>query len=250
MKNYVSRVRELTVRSSACLALGLLIGGCASEPRAVVATQTYKMPPLTDFCAAAQRELTSSRVPARNVVIADGQQFAQVQPSIKPFETVQYVEYADSQRLKPRMISCKLHSVERIRAEYGAAAAGEVASCARLNRRTLDNVMSGLTDRQRKKMPFKGTIPVMLDPDEQMASELDWMQGFTMVQVDAGGTLHIRARGLRGDTTGNLKVRNAGDARGKQYCHLIAPDYLRRILIGEVQLPRSEFPANGQTAAR
>ena len=39
------------------------------------------------------------------------------------------------------MISCKLHSAERIRAEYGATAAGESTTCARLNRRTLDAVM-------------------------------------------------------------------------------------------------------------
>ena len=37
---------------------------------------------------------------------------------------------------------------------------------------------------------------------------------------------------------------------GRQYCHLIAPDYLKRILSGDVQLPKAEFPVNRQTAAR
>ena len=45
----------------------------------------------------------------------------------------------------PRMISCKLHSAQRIRTEYGATAAGEATSCARLNRRTLDAVMQALS---------------------------------------------------------------------------------------------------------
>ena len=76
---------------------------------------------------------------------------------MKPLETLQFVGYADPQRTKARMISCKLHSAERIRAEYGATAAGESTTCARLNRRTLDAVMLTLTDRQKKKMPFKGT---------------------------------------------------------------------------------------------
>jgi hypothetical protein len=232
---------------------GVLAAGCASEPTVVVGNKDALKPaPLTDFCSIAQKEIAAARVPARNVLVADGQRFTQAQPSIKPLETLQYVEYVDAQRQKARMISCKLHSVERIRAEYGAAAAGEAASCARLNRRTLDAVMAGLSDRQKKKMPFKSAIPVMLDPDDATVSELDWMQGFTMVQVDAGGTLHIRARALRADASGNVKVRNAAaaDARGKQYCHLIAPDYLRRILTGEVQLPKAEFRQNGQTAAR
>ena len=60
---------------------------------------------------------------------------------MKPLETLQYVGYADPQHTKARMISCKLHSAERIRAEYGATAAGESTTCARLNRRTLDAVM-------------------------------------------------------------------------------------------------------------
>jgi hypothetical protein len=37
---------------------------------------------------------------------------------------------------------------------------------------------------------------------------------------------------------------------GRQYCHLIAPDYLKRILTGEIQLPKAEFPQSAQTASR
>ena len=76
-----------------------------------------------------------------------------------------------------------------------------------------------------------------------------WLESFTMVQTDAGGTLRIRAKSLRGD--GNMRVSSkARAASGRQYCHLIAPDYLKRILIGEVQLPKAEFPDSGQTASR
>jgi hypothetical protein len=69
-----------------------------------------------------------------------------------------------------------------------------------------------------------------------------------MVQTDAGGTLRIRAKSLG---TGNMRVSSRpGAGSGRQYCHLIAPDYLKRILIGEVQLPKAEFPQSGQTASR
>jgi hypothetical protein len=67
-----------------------------------------------------------------------------------------------------------------------------------------------------------------------------------MVQTDAGGTLRIRAKSLG---TGNMRVSSKAGA-GRQYCHLIAPDYLKRILTGEVQLPKAEFPEGGQTASR
>jgi len=253
MDTNVRRWQELTARKMACLATGLavalVVAGCASDSRPTVVGQPFVLPALNDYCAIAQKEIAASRVPARNVLMTDWQAFSRASPSVKPLETMQYVGYADSQRTRPRMISCKLHSSERIRAEYGATAAGEASSCARLNRRTLDAVMLSLTDRQKKKMPFKGSIGVLLDPDEQATTEAQWLEAFTMVQTDAGGTLRIRAKSLRGD--GNMKVSSKARATsGRQYCHLIAPDYLKRILTGEVQLPKGEFPDSSQTASR
>lgn len=237
---------KLKARAVACLALGLAIAGCASDSRPVVIGQPMVVPTLNDYCANAQKEIATSRVPARNVLMTDYQAFSRASPSVKPLETLQFVGYADPQHTKARMISCKLHSAERIRAEYGATAAGESTTCARLNRRTLDAVMLTLTDRQKKKMPFKGTLGVLLDPDEQATSESQWLESFTMAQTDAGGTLRIRAKSLGG---GNMRVSSKA-GNGRQYCHLIAPDYLKRILTGEVQLPKGEFPESGQTASR
>jgi hypothetical protein len=248
MKSIIRGWPKLKLRSVACLALGVAAAGCASDKRPVVVGQPIVLPTLNDYCATAQKEVASSRVPARNVLVTDFQAFSRATPAVKPLETLQYVGYADPQRTKPRMISCKLHSADRIRAEYGATAAGESTTCARLNRRTLDAVMLSLTDRQKKKTPFKGTLGVLLDPDEQAMTESQWLESFTMVQTDVGGTLRIRAKSLG---TGNLRVSSkAGAGNGRQYCHLIAPDYLKRILTGEVQLPKAEFPESGQTASR
>jgi hypothetical protein len=248
MKSIIRGWPKLKLRSVACLALGVAAAGCASDKRPVVIGQPIVVPTLNGYCATAQKEVASSRVPARNVLVADYQAFSRAAPSVKPLETLQYIGYSDPQRTKARMISCKLHSADRIRAEYGATAAGESTTCARLNRRTLDAVMLSLTDRQKKKTPFKGTIGVLLDPDEQAANESQWLESFTMVQTDAGGTLRIRAKSLG---TGNMRVSSkAGAGAGRQYCHLIAPDYLKRILTGEVQLPKAEFPEGGQTASR
>jgi hypothetical protein len=231
----------------ACLA-GMLAAGCAGDPRPVVVGQKLAVPATPDYCTQAQKEIASARVPSRNVLVDDFQAFSRMTPSLQPFETVQFVQYADPQRAKPRMISCKLHSAEKIRAAYGATAAGESTTCARLNRRTLDAVMNSLSERQKKKMPFKGTIPILLDPDEQAGSEAQWLESFTMVQTDAGGTLRVRAKSLRGDS--NQRVSNKPSTGGRQYCHLIAPDYLKRILLGEVKLPAAEFPDAGRTVSR
>jgi hypothetical protein len=239
-------VRKLTVGSAACLGL-IALAGCAGKPDSVVIGAPPTLAPINDYCAAAQKEIASARVPARNVILNDYQAFARATPSVKPLETLQYTGYADDKRTKPRMISCKFTSSERIRSEYGATAAGEASTCARLNRRTLDAVMLTLTDRQKKKMPFKGAVPVMLEADEQATSEAQWLEAFTMVQADAGGTLRIRAKSL-GVAGPNVRVRTGGN--GRMACHLIAPEYLKRILIGEVQLPTPKFPDAKQTASR
>jgi len=249
MKPIIRSLAKLSFRSVACLAAGLVAAGCASDPRPVVVGQSMTLPALAEYCAIAQKEIATSRVTARNVLVGDYQAFSRASPSVKPLETLQYIGYADAQHTKARMISCKLHSAERIRAEYGGTAAGESTTCARLNRRTLDAVMLTLTDRQKKKMPFQGSIAVLLEPDELATSEAQWHEAFTMVQTDAGGTLRIRAKSLRSD--GGMRVSSkVNAANGRHYCHLIAPDYLKRILIGEVQLPKGEFPDRGQTASR
>jgi hypothetical protein len=244
MNSIVRRWQELKVRNVACLvagvAAGVLAAGCSSNPKPVVVGKAFTLPALNEYCSVAQKELASSRVPARNVLMTDYQSFSRASPQAKPLETMQYVAYSDSQHTRARMISCKLHSADRIRAEYGASAAGEPASCARLNRRTLDAVMASLTDRQKKKMPFKGTVPVMLEPDLQAANESEWLQEFTMVQTDAGGTLRIRAKSLGSPAAGTRSSTKSAGTR--QYCHLIAPDYLKRILVGEVQLPAAGMP--------
>src|SRR5262245_14855556 len=152
MDTNVRRWQELTVRKVACLATGLAlafgIAGCAGDSRPMVVGQPLVMPALNDYCAMAQKEIAASRVPARNVLMTDWQACSRASPSVKPLETMQYTGYADTQHTRPRMISCKLHSSERIRATYGATAAGEATTCARLNRRTVDSVMASLTDRQ------------------------------------------------------------------------------------------------------
>ena len=253
MKSIIRGLPELTARKLACLSLGLALAGCASDSRpVVVGQQPMAITSLNDYCAVAQKEIATSRVPARNVLVADYQAFSRASPSVKPLETMQFTGFADAQHTRARMISCKLHSAARIRSEYGATAAGEATSCARLNRRTLDAVMATMTEKQKKKMPFKGAVPVMLEPDLQATSEADWLETFTMVETDAGGTLRIRAKSL-GAGAAATRVSTRGGSKANdtvQYCHLIAPDYLKRILTGEVQLPKGEFANGSQTARR
>src|SRR3982751_2102695 len=100
MNTIIRNGSKLTAGTLACLALGAALTGCASDSRPVVVGQPMVIPTLNEYCASAQKEIATSRVAARNVLVADYQAFSRASPSVKPLETLQYVGYADPQHTK------------------------------------------------------------------------------------------------------------------------------------------------------
>ncbi len=188
---------------------------------------------MNDFCADRQRALTSTRIPVSNVVHTDHDAFVLSKPGVRPLETQQYVRYRDAARTQPEMISCKFKTADHIRAEYGPQAAGEPASCAYLNRRTLDAVLAGFSERQRQKLRYRGGNAVLIEADRMVTGGPNWLAPFEMVSVDLAGTLHIRSQSMRSDWTDPKFADTPVRFKGTHYCHLIAPDYLRRLLTAE-----------------
>src|SRR5881394_817102 len=90
MKTIIRGSAKLSFRRVACLALGLAAFGCASDPRPVVVGQLPVIPAVNEYCALAQKEIATSRVPAHNVIVTDYQAFSRASPSVKPLETLQY----------------------------------------------------------------------------------------------------------------------------------------------------------------
>ena len=95
MKRNVSGWAELTVRNVACLAFGAALAGCASDSRPVVVGQPVTVATIDDYCAAAQKDIANSRVPARNVIMTDYAAFSRATPSVNP-----------KTRRRPRGFSC------------------------------------------------------------------------------------------------------------------------------------------------
>ena len=82
MKTIIRNLPKLKLRSVACLALALAAAGCASDSRPVVVGQPMAVPTLNDYCAIAQKEIATSRVPARNMVVTDYEAFSRSTPSV------------------------------------------------------------------------------------------------------------------------------------------------------------------------
>jgi hypothetical protein len=215
----------------------LLTAGCvtssgapakASPPAAGPATTT------AEFCSEAQRVVANSRVPAVNTVYADRAAFVRSKASARPLETRQYAAPEAGPGSSPKMVSCKMKTADHIRTEHGADRAGADESCALLNQRTLDAVLGSLTRAERARARFGGAAGrIVVDPDRVVDNGGDWLEPFAIARLGPDGALHLQAKGMN---KGWLDPRYANaevQYRGVRYCHLVAPEYLRRLVLGD-----------------
>ncbi len=222
-----------TDRFALAALVSLLLGGCAGNPSTVPpARGSATTGPA--FCGDAQRFITGSRVVPVNVVYTEREVFVISKASARPLETRQFSAYEDEARTHPKMVSCKMKTADHIRTEYGADQAGADESCASINQRSLEAVQASLTRAERRRLRFGGRAAgIVMEPDELVDNGGDWLKPFAIAWVDEQGALHLKAKGMN---KGWLDPRYASaptPMRGVRYCHLVAPEYLRRMLLGD-----------------
>ncbi len=221
--------------AAACLLLGA--GSTGAQPAkagdaAFTATSAQ-------FCAEVQRRIAGTQQPLNNVVHDEFQSFVKSKPSVKPLETQQYVEYADASRTQPRRISCKLKTADHINAVYGNGAAATQENdnaCREMNRTTILAVFRSLDPGTRSRL----AVPphrFMLDGDENRIMGSGWIEPYAFAYAGADGTVHLHAKALLVKWD-DWRWQLAPDKfRGTHYCHLIAPEYARALMTGEVSAP-------------
>lgn len=193
------------------------------------------LPPVERYCAEVQHLIAGTSLPVVNVVHPDYTAFVKSKPKIRPLETEQYTTLDDAGR--PKIISCKMKTVDHLKAEYGEAAAGEDASCAAWNRRTWEAVLTGFTDKERRGLRFDEGRDVVFDLDVVTNQGQIWVLPFPIARVDPDGALHLLSKSMKNDWTDPRYADAPVLVRGTRYCHLVAPDYLRGLLLGEITLP-------------
>ncbi|MCS6947041.1 MAG: hypothetical protein NZM12_05450 [Steroidobacteraceae bacterium] len=202
------------------------LASCALQSNSPVASGLW---PIDRFCSEAQRVSAATPLRAANVIHGDFDAFVKSKPRIRPLETQQYhwFEAEGSARLK--MISCKMKTADHLRTEYGESQAGAEGTCAALNQRTIDLVLA-----QVRRPRFNR---VLTDPDELTTSGPVWLAPYEIAYRGADGALHVKSKGMRNDWLDPRYLDAPPQFRGTRYCHLIAPEYLRRILLGETPVP-------------
>jgi hypothetical protein len=192
------------------------------------------MSALDTFCADAQALLSNARPRATNVVHTDYDAFVKSKPAVRPLETQQYAWYTPGPEPRLRMISCKMKTADHVRAEYGADAAGEEGECSRLLSLTLDAVRRGFSDAERRRLKFERGQRVVIDPEFRVSMGPVWLEPYSLAYLADDGALHLKSKGMRNDWLDPRLATTPPQFKGTRYCHLIAPGYLRAMLLGEV----------------
>ena len=95
-------------------------------------------------------------------------------------------------------------------------------------------VLGSLTQAERRRAKFGGASGrIVVDADLVVDNGGDWLKPFAIARLDADGALHLQAKGMN---KGWLDPRYANaevQYRGVRYCHLVAPEYLRRLVPGQ-----------------
>lgn len=197
-----------------------------------------------DFCAAVQNVLAGTALAPKNTIHTDWIAFRKSKPSIQPLETQQFVEYEDAAGKRPKRISCKTKTWDQIRDVYGADAAreGGAASCRDVNRDTIMTAWRAMTPAERARAAHPPQR-IMLDGDDNVIMGSRWVEPYAFVYRGADGRVHLQAKTIEvGFKEWPWRLAPA-QFRGTYYCHLIAPEYARRVILGEVQVTATATPA-------
>lgn len=190
------------------------------------------IPAVADYCLAAERVVTRTRIPMRVEIQPDFDAFVKSKALIEGPTLQQLGWTAPDGRLLA--ISCKLKSTDHLVATFGPGVAGPDGSCQDMNR-----ALYALVAREVSEPVFRR---VVFDPAETVVNEAnpgmtgpDWLAPFTLTGRDPDGALRIRTKGFVVNFTdprfAGLPVR----FRGVHYCHFIAPEHLRDLLEGRAE---------------
>jgi hypothetical protein len=194
-----------------------------------------------DFCVRVQQLLAGTgMIPDSNTVYTDYQAFRASKTGVRPLTNHQYVMLEPGVPNSPMRVSCKIKTPDHLNAEYGPGTANDQAlGCIDVNRDTARRVYAGLNSEEIKRVRFTATR-LVFEPDISTFMGSSWVGEFPFAWTGPDGQLHLQAKRLRVDWD-NVWLSWAPDRlRGALYCHLVAPEYLRRLVLGAATAPTLE----------
>lgn len=198
-----------------------------SEPFSVAG-----LPTVDEYCLSAQVVVAKTLVPMQLVVHDDFDAFVKSKAVIEGPEIQQLNWYDQAGNIQG--ISCKLKSADHLNLEFGEGTAGPDGLCQDMNRQVYKLLQEQMTDPVFDPVIFDVNEtfsdqgkPIMMGPQ--------WLAPFRMTYLDDNGALHVATKGFLTDFTDERFLNMPARFRGVHYCHLIAPEYLERLMRGAAE---------------
>ena len=204
--------------------------GCTAQ----TVEKTTAAPPLDEFCLEAQRVIVRTEVTPALVVHPDFDGFVKSKAAIEPLTIHQYIWYEDDDPARPVMVSCKLKSADHLNEAFGKGTSAGNGLCQDMNRLTYQRVQDTLGAANVELVVFDPAEDIRNAENPGMTGP-DWLKPYEMTWRYDDRVLHVRSKGFRVDWTDPQFAAMPGRFRGVQYCHLIAPEYLTRLVSGKAQ---------------
>ena len=203
-------------------------GGCTTQ----TAARVTPVPPLAEFCLEAQRVVVRTEVTPALILHTDFDGFVKSKAAIEPLTIQQYIWYENDDQARPVMVSCKLKSADHLNETFGKGTSAGNGRCQDMNQLTYARLQSALAPAVVERVIFD-PAEVVENPANPGMTGPDWLKPYEMTWRDQDGVLHVRSKGFRVDWTDPQFAAMPGRFRGVQYCHLIAPEYLARLVSGQ-----------------
>lgn len=191
---------------------------------------------ITDtFCTKVQTSIMGNTVPADNLVHPDYESFVLSKASVDPLRNEQFTTLGPDGA--PRMISCKMKTPDHIQEVYGEDTVdADARSCAAINRENVAAVIASLSEDETKARVLSDS-DIIFEEDISVMTGQSWTKPFDFVTKTDDGKIQIQSKRMQVDWT-NLLFKMAPERfRGALYCHLIAPEYAKALILGQADVP-------------
>lgn len=210
----------------------------AASCSSVRSADVVDVPSLDEYCRVAQRIVTRTNqaVDLRIQDSFDGfvKSKATIPDGDGAIPEIQQYNWVDEEGFVVG-ISCKLKSADHLNLVYGAGTAGPDGACQDMNRYVVDSFRIERKDYRYQSVVFDPTEQPQTRgvPPVEGGSGPQWLQPYVATLEDPEGVLNIRTKGFRVDFLDPRYERAPARFRGVHYCHFVAPDHLRAVLVGE-----------------
>lgn len=213
-----------------------------AAPSNSVAAQPAASGSFTDreFCVRVQQRLAGTTQVPENTVYDDLEAFKKSKTAIDPLRTHQFTLANPADGRSPWRVSCKVKTPDHLNAHYGPGTARDAGiTCKDINRDTVAAVLASLSPGERARASSSAKA-IVYDPDTSTVVGSRWLEPYDFAYTSPDGRLHLLAKNLRVDWDDWWFAWAPEKFRGAYYCHLAAPEYVRRLLLGESTAPRGQ----------